>query len=1251
MRPHRVTRATCSLALLLAALPGTASPSQRIVALEHRANAADTTRLLGVGSAVRFTTDGTRRVSAEAVDPAASQRWIVSFSDAAARAGSLPERVQVRQRLAADFERALARSVPRQFGQAGVARVRVLRSFDRLIAASVVEAPADFEARLRALPGVRSVARDARVIADLAQSLHQVRGDLVQQSLGGTGRGVRVGIIDTGIDYTHPAFGGGFGPGHRVAGGWDFVNGDADPRDDHGHGTHVAGIVGGDGGGVLGMAPQATFYAYKVLDSNGSGYLSDVLAALERSADPDQDPATDDALDVVNMSLGSMTDIVDDPALAAVDALDAAGTLVVVAAGNFGMTFGVTSPGTAARAITVGSVDSRDSLSFFSSRGPTNELALKPDLVAPGENIDSAWPGGGVMWLSGTSMATPHVTGAVALLRQLHPDWTHEELRSAVVGSGLDLHLHTYEQGAGRLDAYAAATAALFVSPTSLAFGRVQPRTADWVRAETLHVRTHALLSSTATLSLRMAPLPAGVEAELAPTQLELHPGIESIAVLTLHLGAGRAPNVTPPFLVEGAVEVRTPAETRRVPFSVHDCLRLDLSSDGYREPGLVLDDRRAWPSTGPFGSSWFLPAGSYDALAFARYGSQAPFLGLTGVAIGADTLLDLPASSASAEIRWDLRDEQGRPRRPGRFGLQLLHDTGAGIGALGFPMSTSVLVPQASSHYHLEWAADDADGDVRYDIPGSLPGPLVTQAVSNDPGALRRVVEHVKVTPPDSILVEEFQLHPEGPDSYFGFAFLDPFAPPIGASYDIVRWIAPTPFRRHLRFGRTTWLVHAANARSREGPFYSGFGPVWEMDRGDTLNVLPWFRLGASLLDLTGHDIPFGTGPGVFTGQLYVDSDYLTLFQGQGYSSRLFADGVGSLTAGAPTEYEISENGQVAESGMVPDEDRFLDTGSWQHRLPHSGTWDLTLRSPGWSVAGTPSVTTVRTRFDSSRYPYFTSPQMFTVLAGGGPAERITFGQSHDPHVQFLLPEGTQDMPVALEFRPAGEAAWTPLAVTREGRRYRANLAACEGDVSLRLRIDTPGSVAARLEMEVAPAFRAFKSPGAHARLVQALADAHGAEVDWRVGAPGATLIVERSEPGQSWSEHGDVSVDADGVARFHDAAVVAGRTYGYRLSASTSEVWLRVPTADAALALSVSPDPSPRDILASLTVDRVAPLSLTLYDIQGRVVSTQRYNALAPGQHVLNLSAAGRVRPGLYFVRLVRGSDSLTRRITIIP
>jgi hypothetical protein len=152
----------------------------------------------------------------------------------------------------------------------------------------------------------------------------------------------------------------------------------------------------------------------------------------------------------------------------------------------------------------------------------------------------------------------------------------------------------------------------------------------------------------------------------------------------------------------------------------------------------------------------------------------------------------------------------------------------------------------------------------------------------------------------------------------------------------------------------------------------------------------------------------------------------------------------------------------------------------------------------------------------------------------------------------------------------------------------------------------------------------------------------------------PGATLIVERAEPGRPWSDWGDVQVDADGVARFHDAAVAPGRTYGYRLSGSPTEVWLRVPAANAAnvaLALSVSPDPTPRDILASLTVDRAAPMTLSLYDVQGRVVSSRRFDALAPGQHVINLSVAERVRPGLYFVRLVRGSDTLTRRITILP
>src|SRR5262249_9767536 len=158
---------------------------------------------------------------------------------------------------------------------------------------------------------------------------------------------------DTGIDYRHAAFGGAFGPGTRVAGGADLVNHDDDPLDDNGHGTHVAGIVAGNGGDVVGMAGEATLYAYKVLDAAGSGVVSTVIAGLELCADPDQDPATDDHLDVVNISLGGIGGSPDDALCSAVDALDALGTIVVAAAGNSRGPFTIVEPAIARGAIAV----------------------------------------------------------------------------------------------------------------------------------------------------------------------------------------------------------------------------------------------------------------------------------------------------------------------------------------------------------------------------------------------------------------------------------------------------------------------------------------------------------------------------------------------------------------------------------------------------------------------------------------------------------------------------------------------------------------------------------------------------------------------------------------------------------------------------------------------------------------------------------------------------------------------------------
>jgi len=211
------------------------------------------------------------------------------------------------------------------------------------------------------------------------------------------GAGVKVAIIDTGIDYLHPDL------FPSYAGGFDFVNGDADPIDDNGHGTHVSGTVAAalDGLGMVGVAPSASIYALKALGSNGVGSWSGIIAALEWSASH--------GISVANLSLGSAID----PGLtvrAAFDNAAAAGIFVVASAGNAG--FGldtVNYPAKFDSVVAVGSTTALDELSFFSSTGPTVEL------TAPGTSVYSTILGGGYGYLSGTSMAAPHVSGVAAL--------------------------------------------------------------------------------------------------------------------------------------------------------------------------------------------------------------------------------------------------------------------------------------------------------------------------------------------------------------------------------------------------------------------------------------------------------------------------------------------------------------------------------------------------------------------------------------------------------------------------------------------------------------------------------------------------------------------------------------------------------------------------------------------------------------------------------------------------------------------
>ncbi|MFF4354639.1 S8 family serine peptidase [Streptomyces sp. NPDC001530] len=312
-------------------------------------------------------------------------------------------------------------------------------------------------ARIEATPRVWL---DARVDAALDRSTGQINAPAVWQA-GYDGKAVKVAVLDTGADQSHPDLAG------RISEAKDF-SGSSGTGDVFGHGTHVASTIGGSGaasgGSRKGVAPAADLLIGKVLGDDGYGSQSQVIDGMEWAAAK--------GARVVNMSLGAdvETDGTDPMSLALDELTASSGALFVVAAGNSGelgpQTVG--SPGAADAALTVGAVDRGDALAAFSSRGPRHgDRAVKPDVTAPGVGIVAARAAGTTMGdpvdqyyvaASGTSMATPHVTGAAALLAQAHPAWDAQQLKDALISTAhtVDGQQPT-EQGGGRIDVGAAA--------------------------------------------------------------------------------------------------------------------------------------------------------------------------------------------------------------------------------------------------------------------------------------------------------------------------------------------------------------------------------------------------------------------------------------------------------------------------------------------------------------------------------------------------------------------------------------------------------------------------------------------------------------------------------------------------------------------------------------------------------------------------------------------------------------------------
>ncbi|MEU4453404.1 S8 family peptidase [Nocardioides sp. NPDC023903] len=229
-----------------------------------------------------------------------------------------------------------------------------------------------------------------------------------------TGAGVTAYIIDTGVATDHSEFSG------RIGEGFDAVDGDTDPTDGNGHGTHVAGTVAGT---TYGLAKEATIVPVRVLDDQGSGTTEGVVAGIEWVTENHTDgPA------VANMSLGGGNDAALD---AAVQASIADGVTYAVAAGNESSDACGSSPAAVPEAITVGATDNADAAADFSNTGECL------DIFAPGVDITSAWNDGSTNTISGTSMATPHVAGAAALFLEANPSATPADVATGLTGAGV----------------------------------------------------------------------------------------------------------------------------------------------------------------------------------------------------------------------------------------------------------------------------------------------------------------------------------------------------------------------------------------------------------------------------------------------------------------------------------------------------------------------------------------------------------------------------------------------------------------------------------------------------------------------------------------------------------------------------------------------------------------------------------------------------------------------------------------------
>lgn len=435
-----------------------------------------------------------------------------------------------------------------------------------------------------------------------------------QRKINGTG--VSIAILDTGIDSNHPDF---YFPNgtSKVIASVSFVGGSTTDR--YGHGTHCASIAAGTGeassGQYIGVAPGANLMNVKVLNDQGDGFESWIISGIQW--------AVDNGADILSMSFGvdAISDGTD-PMSMTIDWVTEQGLICAVAAGNQGsQMYTITVPGVAHKPITVGATSKQDTIADFSSRGPTVDYRIKPDLLAPGIDIIAARAGGSNFGnqiseyytkASGTSMATPHVAGVAALMLDAYPYWSPKIVKSALTNYAKNLKFDVYEQGSGRLDICASIRASI-VGNSSISFGRVH---FDSINEHVVVLQNLAVTTQQLTLDVNVWFIENKITydiASLIPSTLVILSN--QSRELTLRLNTSEQ---IPLGYFEGRINITSNESQIRIPFSF--CILSLLKCETYNEGGSKI--RAAFT---------LIDADSEESIDFSRESEYAQFILMPG--------------------------------------------------------------------------------------------------------------------------------------------------------------------------------------------------------------------------------------------------------------------------------------------------------------------------------------------------------------------------------------------------------------------------------------------------------------------------------------------------------------------------------------------------------------------------------------------------------------------------------------------